>query len=74
MRVLKAGPADLWAGLQLHLVTGGHRSNNMTPESKSDLLHNSHHTLSGSWRRGHTHMEKRKISVPLCVMCLGLGR
>lgn len=67
--VLKAGPADLWAGLQLHLVTGGHRSNNKTPESKSDLLHNSHHTLSGAGGEV-TRTWKRERSVFHCVLCV----
>lgn len=40
---------------QLHLVAGGHRSNNKTPESKSDPLRNTHHTLSGCGRKGHIH-------------------
>lgn len=41
---------------QLHLVAGGHRSNNKTPESKSDLLHHTHHTISGCRRKGHMHV------------------
>lgn len=67
--MLQAKPAGLWAGLQQHLVAGGHRSNNKTPESKSDLLHNSHHTLSGH-RREVTHTWKREISVFHCVLCI----
>lgn len=78
--MLQAKPAALWAGLQVcgrgsssawwQAVT--HRSNNKMPESKSDLLYNSHRTLWG--HRGEvtcTREKKRKISVPLCAGCLG---
>lgn len=46
VRVCTGRTTNQEAGLQLHLVAGSHRSNNKTPESKSNLLHNSHHTLS----------------------------
>lgn len=51
--------SQLWRlRFQLHLVAGGHRSNNKTPESKSDPLHNTHHTLSVCGRKGHMHVGK----------------
>lgn len=59
---------------QLHLVAGGHRSNNKTPESKSDLLHNTHHTLSGCRRKGHMHMGKMEKGQFCCIFGFGFSK
>lgn len=57
---------------QLHLVAGGHRSNNKTPESKSNPLHNASHVI-GMWTKGsHARGEKRRmISVLLRISVPG---
>lgn len=66
----------LWRrGFQLHSVAGGHRSNNKTPESKSDPLRNTHHTLAGCRRKGHMHVggkkKRRMIGVLLHISVPG---
>lgn len=58
---------------QLHLVAGAHRSNNKTPESKSDLLHHTRHTISGRRRKGHMHVWKTEKD-QRSVAYLGSGR
>lgn len=66
----------LWRrGFQLHLVAGGHRSNNKTPESKSDLLRNTHHTLWGCGRKGHMHVgKKRRMMCSVAYFGSGSGK
>lgn len=49
-------------------MAGGHRSNNKKAESKSDLLHNSNHTLSETEERSHSHGKEKDQRSIVCYV------
>lgn len=66
---VQAQPVRSVGGTPTALGGRRHRSNNKTPGPNSDLLHNSHHTLSGDGgERSHAHEKETDQCSIVCYV------